>query len=100
MGAFEAAVRVLAVVKGHAVDTQDMGLQVALLRGTVGAVPALERLPTPLTSVTSETCTRTTRERQQSVTSSLLRITLSECKMSSVTEALNATLQSVYYTVL
>ena len=41
--AFEAPVGVLAVVEGHAVDTQHMGLQVALLGGTVGAVTALER---------------------------------------------------------
>lgn len=45
MGAAEAAVRVQAVVKGSAVNTQNVGLQVALLRGTVRAVPALERLP-------------------------------------------------------
>lgn len=43
--AAEAAVRVQAVVEGLAVDTQDMGLQVALLGRAVGAVPALERLP-------------------------------------------------------
>lgn len=43
--AAEAAVRVQAVVEGLAVDTQDVGLQVALLGGAVGAVPALERLP-------------------------------------------------------
>lgn len=43
--AAEAAVRVQAVVKGLAVDTQDVGLQVALLGRAVGAVPALERLP-------------------------------------------------------
>lgn len=40
--AFEASVRVLAVVKGHAVHAQHVSLQVALLRGTVGAVTALE----------------------------------------------------------
>lgn len=48
---FEASVRVLAVVKGHAVNTQHVGLQVAFLRGAVGAVAALER---PLTSMTWE----------------------------------------------
>ena len=42
-GAFEAPVGVLAIVEGHAMDTQDMGLQVALLGGTVGAVTAPER---------------------------------------------------------
>lgn len=45
MRAAEAAVRVQAVVEGLAVDTQDMGLQVALLGRAVRAVPALERLP-------------------------------------------------------
>lgn len=45
MWAAEAAVRVQAVVEGLAVDTQDVGLQVALLGRAVGAVPALERLP-------------------------------------------------------
>lgn len=40
--AFEASVRVLAVVKGHAVHAQHVSLQVALLGGTVGAVTALE----------------------------------------------------------
>lgn len=45
MRAAEAAVRVQAVVEGLAVDTQDMGLKVALLGRAVGAVPALERLP-------------------------------------------------------
>lgn len=45
MRASEAAVRVEAVVKGLAVDTEDVGLQVALLGGAVGAVPALEWLP-------------------------------------------------------
>lgn len=49
--AFETSVRVLAVVKGHAVNTQHVGLQVAFLRGAVGAVTALER---PLTSMTWE----------------------------------------------
>lgn len=48
---FEASVRVLAVVKGHAVNTQHVSLQVAFLRGAVGAVAALER---PLTSMTWE----------------------------------------------
>lgn len=43
--AAKAAVRVQAVVEGLAVDTQDVGLQVALLGRAVGAVPALERLP-------------------------------------------------------
>lgn len=43
--AAEAAVRVQAVVEGLAVDTQDVGLQVALLGRAIGAVPALERLP-------------------------------------------------------
>lgn len=43
--AAEAAVWVQAVVEGLAVDTQDVGLQVALLGRVVGAVPALERLP-------------------------------------------------------
>lgn len=42
-GALEPPVRILAVVKRHAMDTQDVGLQVPLLRGTVGAVAALER---------------------------------------------------------
>lgn len=42
-GAFEAAVGVLAVVKGHAVHAQHVGLQVAFLGGTVRAVTALER---------------------------------------------------------
>ena len=46
MRASQAAVGVEAVVKGLAVDTQDVGLQVALLGGAVGAVPALEWLPT------------------------------------------------------
>ncbi len=41
-GAFEASVRVLAVVKGHAVHAQHMSLQVAFLGGTVGAVTALK----------------------------------------------------------
>lgn len=41
-GAFEASVRVLGVVEGHAVHAQHVGLQVALLGGTVGAVTALE----------------------------------------------------------
>lgn len=50
-GAFEASVGVLAVVKGHAVNTQHMGLQVTFLRGAVGAVAALEW---PLTSLTWE----------------------------------------------
>lgn len=45
MRASEAAVGVEAVVKGLAVDTEDMGLQVALLGGAVGAVPALEWFP-------------------------------------------------------
>lgn len=45
----EAAVRVLAVVEGHAVDTQHVGLQVALLRGAVRAVLALEWPLTPMT---------------------------------------------------
>lgn len=45
MRAAEAAVRVQAVVEGLAVDAQDVGLQVALLGCTVGAIPALERLP-------------------------------------------------------
>lgn len=43
--ASQAAVRVLAVVEGLAVDAQDVGLQVALLGGAVGAVAALEGLP-------------------------------------------------------
>jgi len=43
--AAQAAVGVEAVVKGLAVDTEDVGLQVALLGGAVGAVPALEWLP-------------------------------------------------------
>ena len=42
--ATEAAVRVQAVVKGLAVHAQDVGLQVALLGCTVGAVAALEGL--------------------------------------------------------
>lgn len=42
-GALEASVGVLAVVEGHAVDTQHVGLQVSLLGGAVGAVAALER---------------------------------------------------------
>lgn len=50
-GAFEAPVGVLAVVKGHAVNTQHVGLQVTFLRGAVGAVAALEW---PLTSMTWE----------------------------------------------
>lgn len=50
-GAFEAPVGVLAVVKGHAVNTQHVGLQVTFLRGAVRAVAALEW---PLTSVTWE----------------------------------------------
>lgn len=41
-GALEASVRILAVVERHAVHAQHMGLQVALLGGTVGAVTALE----------------------------------------------------------
>lgn len=41
----QAAVGVEAVVEGLAVDAEDVGLQVALLGGAVGAVPALERLP-------------------------------------------------------
>lgn len=45
MRASEATVRVQAVVEGLAVDAQDVGLQVALLGRAVGAVPALERLP-------------------------------------------------------
>lgn len=49
--AFEASVRVLAVVKGHAVNTQHVGLQVPFLRGAVRAVAALEW---PLTSMTWE----------------------------------------------
>ncbi len=48
-GAFEAPVRVLAVVKGHAVNTQHVGLQVAFLRGAVGTVAALEWLLTSMT---------------------------------------------------
>lgn len=44
MRASQAAVRVLAVVEGLAVDAQDVGLQVALLGGAVGAVAALEGL--------------------------------------------------------
>ena len=42
-GAFEASVGVLGVVERHAVHTQHVGLQVALLGGTVGAVTAPER---------------------------------------------------------
>lgn len=45
MRASKAAVGVEAVVEGFAVDTQDVGLQIALLGGAVGTVPALERLP-------------------------------------------------------
>lgn len=45
MRASEAAVGVEAVVEGFAVDTEDVGLQVALLGGAIGAVPALEWLP-------------------------------------------------------
>lgn len=45
MRAAEAAVWVQAVVEGLAVDTEDVGLQVALLGRAVGAVPALKRLP-------------------------------------------------------
>lgn len=41
-GSFEASVRILAVVEGHAVHAQHVSLQVALLGGTVGAVTALE----------------------------------------------------------
>lgn len=48
-GALEPAVGVLAVVERHAMDTEHVGLQVSLLRGTVGAVSALER---PVTCVT------------------------------------------------
>lgn len=40
--ALEPAVRILAVVKRHAMDTEDVGLQVPLLGGTVRAVSALE----------------------------------------------------------
>jgi hypothetical protein len=42
-GALESAVRILAVVKRHTVDTEDVCLQVPLLRGTVGTVATLER---------------------------------------------------------
>lgn len=45
MCASEAAVGVEAVVKWLAVDTEDVCLQVALLGGAIGAVSALERLP-------------------------------------------------------
>lgn len=48
-GTFEAAVRVLAVVEGHAVDAQHVGLEVALLGGAVGAVATLEGLAGHLT---------------------------------------------------
>lgn len=50
-GALEPAVGVLAVVERHAMDTEHVGLQVSLLRGTVGAVSALER---PVTCVTDD----------------------------------------------
>lgn len=42
-GALEPAIGVLAVVERHAMDTEDVGLQVPLLRGTVRTVAALER---------------------------------------------------------
>lgn len=45
MWASEAAVRVETVVEGLTMDAEDVGLQVPFLRCTVGAVPALERLP-------------------------------------------------------
>lgn len=41
-GAFEASVRILGVVKGHAVHAQHMSLEVTLLGGAVGTVTALE----------------------------------------------------------
>lgn len=41
----KAAVRVETVVKRPTVHTKDVSLQVALLGGAVGAVTALERLP-------------------------------------------------------
>lgn len=42
-GTFEPAVGILAVVKRHSMDAEDVGLQVPLLRGTVGTVVTLER---------------------------------------------------------
>lgn len=50
-GALEPAVGVLAVVERHAMDTEHVGLQISLLRGTVGAVSALER---PVTCMTDD----------------------------------------------
>lgn len=44
MGAAKAPVRVQAVVKGLAMNAEDVCLQVAFLGGTVGAVSALEGL--------------------------------------------------------